>query len=428
MISRRVLDIFGCVVVLLAAKAAFAQEVESGSVLKKLPPGLVLEGSTVAPADQLQAIGKKLGGQLERLTNSQLTVHGRGIQVNLLLAADETSAAAILESLHQIKPHPFAFRTGRQVVEYVGESIDEALALKTSYELGLMEKPRRVRYQVIAQLATVDSGDYMACNPLFNAFLAAESRPGGTTTKQIKDLSAKLEFGNSLTLRHPKLFDEPSEFQFDPQPAQTTESSNQFIATFENLPNKFDVPYTTATLQITVDESGLVPADEPGPELVAATVFWPADDPAIRKLAEQITAGKSSNGAKALAILQWLAPGKNVKYSGKTGSRWGSATVFEQRFGHCWDFSDCFVTLCRAAGVPARQVAGWFYGSAGHVWAEFYREGKGWQQVDPTGGGELRCGIYHIPYFTTDDGQMPIVYVAMPKIQLVSSEPPDVHR
>lgn len=70
-----------------------------------------------------------------------------------------------------------------------------------------------------------------------------------------------------------------------------------------------------------------------------------------------------------------------------------------------------------AAGVPTRQVAGWLYGSSGHVWAEFYREGEGWQQVDPTGGGKLMCGIYHIPYFASEDGEMPIVYVAMPKIE-----------
>ena len=72
--------------------------------------------------------------------------------------------------------------------------------------------------------------------------------------------------------------------------------------------------------------------------------------------------------------------------------------------------------------MPARQVAGWLYGSSGHVWAEFYREGKGWQQVDPTGGGVLRCGIYHLPYFTSEDGEMPIVYLALPRIETVTDK------
>jgi transglutaminase-like putative cysteine protease len=134
-------------------------------------------------------------------------------------------------------------------------------------------------------------------------------------------------------------------------------------------------------------------------------------------LAEQITRGESGNDGKAAAILRWLAPGKNLTYSGEMGTRWGVAKVLEQKFGRCWDFSDCFVTLCRAVGVPCRQVAGWLYASSGHVWAEYYREGKGWQQVDPTGGGELPCGIYHIAYFTSDDGEMPVVYLSMPKVE-----------
>jgi transglutaminase-like putative cysteine protease len=95
------------------------------------------------------------------------------------------------------------------------------------------------------------------------------------------------------------------------------------------------------------------------------------------------------------------------------------AKVLEQKFGHCWDFSDCFVTLARAAGVPSRQVAGWLYGGTGHVWAEFYREGKGWQQVDPTGGATLPCGIYHLPWFTTESGEMPILYLSMPNLAAV---------
>jgi hypothetical protein len=52
------------------------------------------------------------------------------------------------------------------------------------------------------------------------------------------------------------------------------------------------------------------------------------------------------------------------------------------------------------------------------VWAEYYDEKKGgWQQVDSTGAGQLRCDIYHIPYFTTEDGEMPILYVSLPKIE-----------
>jgi len=96
--------------------------------------------------------------------------------------------------------------------------------------------------------------------------------------------------------------------------------------------------------------------------------------------------------------------------------------VLEQGYGHCWDSADCFVTFCRAVGIPARQIGGWLYGSCGHGWAEVLLEGRGWQQVDPTGGGKIACGIYHIPYFTTENGEMPILYVAMPQIEVLTRE------
>jgi hypothetical protein len=118
-----------------------------------------------------------------------------------------------------------------------------------------------------------------------------------------------------------------------------------------------------------------------------------------------------------------LAPGTNIKFGGPvTGSRWGVKEVLKQKYGQCWDFADCFITLCRAAGIPCRQVAGWLFGTSGHVWAEVLIDGKGWQQVDATGGGRLRCGIYHIPYFITADGEMPVLYVSMPKIDILETK------
>ena len=157
--------------------------------------------------------------------------------------------------------------------------------------------------------------------------------------------------------------------------------------------------------------------------MIAATDFWPVDDPEIIELAAAITDGEEFDYDRVRALLEWLTPGKNIEFGGAVvGSRWGVKTVLEQKQGRCWDFADCFVTLCRASGVPCRQVGGWLYGSSGHIWAEYLVEGEGWQQVDPTGGGELRCGIYHIPYFTTEDGRMPILYVSDPRIRILTTK------
>lgn len=405
----------------LALNAKCADPAEP--LLRDIPAGVVVDGSAEVAMEQTKALGQKLGGQVERFTNSKVRVHGRPIQVNVITAVDDASATAILAAVAKVKSFPFCLRKGRVVIEYVGKDIDSALALKTSYELGLQPRPESVRYRVIAELAAVEKADYMACNPLFNQFLAWQGRGDADALQQIAQLSKGFTFGRKLVLRNPKLGGLATH-TFQPAATGTLKDTGTTIAySFDRLPEQQGVPYVTATIEITAKDTGFSESAEvPSKTLTAATPFWPADHPNVVALARELTKGKNDNEAKAAAILAWLAPGRNLKSSGQTGSRWGTSKVLEQRFGHCWDFSDCFVTLARAAGVPSRQVAGWLYGSSGHVWAEFYREGKGWQQVDPTGGGQLHCGIYHIAYFSSEDGEMPILYVSMPKIEPMSAK------
>lgn len=72
--------------------------------------------------------------------------------------------------------------------------------------------------------------------------------------------------------------------------------------------------------------------------------------------------------------------------------------LFGTRRGFCEHYASSFVFLMRAAGVPARVVAGYQGGELGrdgnswevrqmdaHAWAEVWHEGQGWVRVDPTG-------------------------------------------
>lgn len=71
--------------------------------------------------------------------------------------------------------------------------------------------------------------------------------------------------------------------------------------------------------------------------------------------------------------------------------------LFTARRGFCEHYAGAFVFLMRAAGVPARVVAGYQGGEANpvdgylvvrqsdaHAWAEVWLAGRGWQRVDPT--------------------------------------------
>lgn len=385
--------------------------------LQNLPAGVYLQKSILLDQATLERISKSLGAEVTRATNSFLSVHGSAIQVNGIETANGTEADKLFHALLRIKPKPFVLRHGDQVIEYVGRNLQPATAVKTSYELGFLAKPKSLRYRLQLEIAPVDEADYMSCNPLFVELLRRQRQPTKQETAEIARLAEAFRFGRTVTFRNPALFD--GSIQVDNATRSGAATTIDFQAT--SIDHRDNIPYVKATLEATTREDAFTrQPNAPDRRLLAATARWPVNDPAIQKLAAEITAGKETHQDKAEAILRWLQPNRNIRYGGQTGSRWGVKKVLAQRFGHCWDFSDLFVTLTRASGVPSRQIAGWLYGGSGHAWAEYYREGKGWQQVDATGGGLLPCGIYHIAYFTTEDGEMPILYVSLPKIEILS--------
>ena len=90
-------------------------------------------------------------------------------------------------------------------------------------------------------------------------------------------------------------------------------------------------------------------------------------------------------GARTLAILDWLH--SNVDYvHGVSTSTTGAAATFIDRAGVCRDFTHLGLTLCRAAGIPARAVAAYALALDPpdfHAVFEVFLDG-GWWLVDST--------------------------------------------
>jgi hypothetical protein len=412
-------------IILTCVVSCAKADVPADECFSGLPFGCFVTRSFVAPRNQTAAIGQRLGASIEKLSNTYLTVHGSPIQVNLLDAATDADAAKLYTVISNMKGHPaFCLRFGKRVIEFVGN--DPALAIKTSYELGFLTKPSQIRYRITAQISTIDKSDYMSFNKLFNMFMATDPKnPSKEALSEITRLSKGFKFGTSLTMRSPDLGKSKAVYEFTPPPRAKQPALNDVVTySFRNPPKMLGIPYVTTKIQITTDETGFVPTTRKADQsLLSPTEFFPSNDTEIIALASKITKGKRTTEEKVRAILEWLAPGRNIKFGGPvTGSRWGVKKVLKQKFGQCWDFSDCFVTLCRASGIPCRQVGGWLYGTSGHIWAEYLDEGKGFRQIDATGAGKLDCGVYHIPYFTSETGEMPILYLSMPTIEIVETK------
>ncbi len=123
---------------------------------------------------------------------------------------------------------------------------------------------------------------------------------------------------------------------------------------------------------------------------LAPTSLGPIDGP-VGELATTITKGKHTTLEKAKAIYDWVC--ENMYRDSKTiGCGKGDVCLLLQTpGGKCTDIHSVFVALCRAAGVPAREIFGIRLGKKDiqdistwqHCWAEFYLPGYGWVPVDP---------------------------------------------
>jgi transglutaminase-like putative cysteine protease len=111
----------------------------------------------------------------------------------------------------------------------------------------------------------------------------------------------------------------------------------------------------------------------------------------VKDLAAKITHGKFGVKAKARAIYDWIID--NMHRDPETVGCGGGDVIslLATGGGKCTDLHSVFVTLCRAAGVPAKEIFGIRQGKKPtsdittwqHCWAEFYLPGYGWVPVDP---------------------------------------------
>lgn len=109
---------------------------------------------------------------------------------------------------------------------------------------------------------------------------------------------------------------------------------------------------------------------------------------------------KGSDAERARSIYEALAGSKRFKKTKDWAHNqtYSTVRVLQDTGAHCITLSQALVALCRAEGVPAREVAGallgypvgegryrtntWCEPIFGHTWAEVHLAGKGWVSVE----------------------------------------------
>lgn len=125
-----------------------------------------------------------------------------------------------------------------------------------------------------------------------------------------------------------------------------------------------------------------------------AQKYWPVDHPQIQMIAQNLKSPKE--------IYDYVVKSLDYDFSrvSEGAERFGALkTLNHPQQAICMEFTDLFITLSRAAGIPAREINGFAYTTNDklrplslvsdvlHAWPEYWDEDKGvWIPIDPTWG------------------------------------------
>ncbi len=112
----------------------------------------------------------------------------------------------------------------------------------------------------------------------------------------------------------------------------------------------------------------------------------------IKDTSKKIIEGLTNPLDKAHAIFKWVNDKMNYVYPPK---KRGAVEALNTLEGDCGQYSELFIALARAAGIPARQQSGFEFAPGNidyHVWSEIYLPVYGWVPVDAT----KKDGFCHI--------------------------------
>lgn len=107
---------------------------------------------------------------------------------------------------------------------------------------------------------------------------------------------------------------------------------------------------------------------------------WVEITPEIKQKAKEIIGKETNPYYQAQKLFYWVRD--NMVYEFPDMEHRGADWAFRTLKGDCGEFSHLFDSLCRAIGIPARNILS--AGLTTHEWSEFFLPPYGWIPVDTT--------------------------------------------
>lgn len=180
----------------------------------------------------------------------------------------------------------------------------------------------------------------------------------------------------------------------DPKPTTVTrDDDGNYLASYSLLPGQHMTIVASVDMEITLTpKQGQTELLGDESLYLQPRQYWDINDPSITVLAKTYTTPR--------AIYEYVVSALTYDYKrvGQTPIRKGAKQVLAAPdTAVCMEFTDLFIAISRAAGIPAREVVGYAYTTNAklrplslvydvlHSWPEYYdREHKIWVPVDPT--------------------------------------------
>lgn len=173
-----------------------------------------------------------------------------------------------------------------------------------------------------------------------------------------------------------------------PPKTVTTDNDGNWLATYQLQGNEAieikAIGQVKTGLNLSLKTDNLSPYLQEQP-------FWPISAPEIQNISKTLTTPRS--------IYDFVINNLDYNYDGiSSAKRQGALGALQNpKNSLCTEFTDLFVTISRAKGIPAREIEGFAYSTNPkikplniendilHAWPEYYDQNKqSWKAIDPT--------------------------------------------